>query len=262
MPVSPDPITKVDPPANPAAVTDPPASPAVVDPAAKPSRPEWLGKPFDSYWSDDKGIDAAKLTTDFETLTAAQTAAAERAKAVPEKIDDYEVALPEGFELPEGMDPKSITFKADDPILKEVLPAIRQFAKDNNLTKDQFKGLVGLKTKLDLAEMGALKKAAAEQRALLGTKADEVARSVVTELTAALGNEHANALLPMMFTAKQVQAFVKLLGLVKGGSAAKPNGGGREIYQPEGMSNDDWDKLSPTQKISRGRELDAARQAK
>lgn len=261
MPVSPDPITKVAEPAPKLDATPSADKPVVEGQPEKPARPEWLGKPFDSYWSDDKGIDAAKLTTDFETLTAAQTAAAERAKAVPEKIEDYEVALPEGFELPEGMDPKSITFKADDPILKEVLPAIRQFAKDNNLTKEQFKGLVGLKTKLDLAEMGALKAAAGKQRELLGTKADARVNALTTFLQAKLGNDHANALLPMMFTAKQIEAFEKLQ-LLASGTGAKPNGGGREINQPEGMSNDDWDKLSPTQKISRGRELDAARQAK
>lgn len=243
-----------DPNPAPAPAVDPAPSPApaaVSDPLAKPVRPEWFGKPFDGYWADDKGVDHEKLTTDFEALTALKAAADERAKGVPEKIEDYEVALPEGFEVPQGIT-LSFDKMAEDPVVKAVLPEIRQFAKDNNLTKDQFKGLVALKAKFDLAEHGEMKRLAGEQKAALGTKAEARVGAVVTWLQGKLGNEHANVLMPMMFTAKQIEAFEKVIA-VAGGGSSPPGGGGRETRQPAGISEDDWAKMSPTQRIDYGR---------
>lgn len=240
--------------AAPAAAAVTPAAAAPVEgsaPLEKPVRPEWAGKPFDGYWSDDAGLDTAKLTTDFEAMAALKAQTDERAKQVPENLDEYEIALPEGFAVPEGV---TLTFDkmAEDPVLKQVLPDIRQFAKDNGFTKDQFKGLVALKAKLDLAEHGALKAAAAEQLKTLGTKAVQRVNSLVTFLQGKLGNEHASALMPMMFSAKQVEAFEKLAALA-GATQQAPGNGGREINQPQGISEDDWAKLSPTQKINYGR---------
>lgn len=260
-PVQTEPLTTPTEPAiKPAAGTSAPLVQDGAAPPEKPVRPEWLGKSFDGYWSDDKGFDGAKFDTEFTALNTLKAEAEKRAAGVPEKPEDYEVALPADFALPEGVDPKSVTFNADDPIIKELLPDIRATAKALGLDKDGFKQLVGLKMRLDLAETAMMRKAAVEQKTLLGTKAEARVTALTTFLTSKLGAEHANVLLPMMFTAKQIEAFEKLQ-LLASGSGAKPNGGGRETHQPEGMTESQWDALSPTQKIAKGRELDAQRKA-
>lgn len=244
-------VDQVTPPKD-AATPPPDKQPDVAsDQLAKPVRPEWAGKSFDGYWTDDKGFDAEKLTTDFDAMTTLRTEHEARLAAVPENIEDYEVGLPEGFAIPDGV---TLTFDKlnEDPIVKALLPEIRQFAKANNLDKNQFKGLVALKAKFDIAEHAALRDAAAKQKAALGTKAEARVGAVVTFLQGKLGNEHANALMPMMFNARQVEAFEKLVALA-GGTTTPPGGGGRETVQPQAMTDAEWDKLSPTQKINYGR---------
>lgn len=220
-----------------------------LDQAEKPSRPEWLGKPFDGYWSDDKGVDSAKLTSDFEALTALKADADARAKAVPQNLEDYKVELPAEFKLPDGL--KADVLK-DSPLLQ---PA-REFAKKHGLSTDAFKEMVALQAQGEIANFNALKVAAEKQKTLLGENANARVQALTTKLTSTLGPELANAILPMMFTAKQVEAVEKLLA---GAAAPKFNSNGRSLDERPKMTPAEWDALSPTQKIARGRELDAQR---
>jgi hypothetical protein len=253
-PDPPAPIT--DPTPTPAApVVDPapaPApSPALVesDPAKKPERPAWLGKPFDAYWSDDKGVDSEKLTADVEAAFAAKAEADERAKAVPEKLEDYKVELPEGMTLPAGM---KMEILENHP----ALPKAREFAKKHGLSKDGFKELVALQGEAEIAEYNQLKAKADEQKALLGENANARVQALVTKATAKLGPELAKAILPMMFTAKQVEAMEKLVA-----EPASPslNNNGREREVPPTISRDDFAKLPGSKQIEVGREIDAKR---
>jgi hypothetical protein len=254
-PEAPAPITEPTktPPAVPAGDPPPAVRPAEgSDPPAKPSRPEWLGKPFDGYWSDDKGVDAAKLTADFETLTTLRADAEARAKAVPQNLEDYKPEVPEGFKLPEGMKLEALK---DSPLLQ---PA-REFAKKHGLSTDAFKEMVALQAKGEVETFQHLAKRAGEERTLLGENANARVMAVTTKLNAKLGAELANTILPMMFTAKQVEAMEKL---VAEPASPRLTTNGRENNPPPTITPEKWDQLSPADKIAMGRELDAKRAAR
>lgn len=238
----PDPITKVDPP-----VKEPVAPPANdgVDPPAKQAKPEGFGESLASYWNDDKGADYGKLTEDMATLTAFKAERDSLAAQVPDNLDDYEVALPADFKLPDGM---AFEVKADDPIL----PEARALAKELGLTKDQFKGFVALEAKRQIAEGKRLSELAAAEKTKLGSKGDDRIKAVTTWAEATIGKDKAGVLMPMMFTAKQIEAFEAIMKVAKG-TGVQLNGGGRETQQPNGISEDDWAKMSPTQRIEYGR---------
>lgn len=237
---------------DPAAKPDPAAKAGGADPggegqAEKPVRPEGLGKQFDAYWNDDAGLDYAKLGTDFDALTAFKAERDLAAAKVPEKADGYKVELPKDFEIPEGMDFEAI---ADHPAIE----AAREFAHKAGFDQDQFSAMVGLHAKAQIAEFNQLKEAAGKEREKLGTKAEARVTALTQWMTAVLGADHANALLPMMFTAKQVEAFEKLAAAAKGG-APKFKVVGRETTQPSEISDEDYARMSPTDRIARAREL-------
>lgn len=242
----PDPNPNPDPKPNPTG-NPPPAGGSDPSPTpGKPARPEGLGKQFDAYWSDDKGLDTAKLTSDFDALTALRAEHDSRLARVPEKLDDYEVALPEGFKLPDGF---KFEIDANSPLLT---PA-REFAKKHNLTKDEFKELVALQAQGMVAEDAALAAAAKAERDKLGSKGQQRISAVTQFLQAKLGNDLANALLPGLFTARQVEAYEKIMDLAKGGGGAPFNGGGREPKDDQQISDEEWARMSPTQRLEYSR---------
>ncbi len=224
-------------PANPAPVVDPNAA----VPPAKPSRPDGLP---DAYWNDETGVAFDKLVPDFTALSDLKARQDERAAAIPEKPEDYELALPEGFELPQGME-----FKIDD---KDPLAAeVRAWAKAQGLTKDEFKGVLALEAKRQIAEHTQLSELAAAERVKLGSQAGARLDALTAWAKATIGQEHADALLPMMFTSKQVEAFEKIMAAAK---AAGPKlTTVREGDAPPEMTEDAWNAMSPTQKIEWGR---------
>lgn len=257
---APAPITNEPNPATPApAPSDPAPAPAVAVPDAKPVRPEGLGEAFDGYWNDETGVDYAKLSEDFSALRQMQADAESRAAQVPDAahLDEYEVAMPEGFALPDGLElPEGMTFEAlaDHPLV----PLARDFAQKHGLTKDGFKDLVALQAVGQVMEHKQLAEASAAERVKLGSKATERTNAVVNFYTAKYGAEAVNKnLLPMMFTAGQVELFEKVMADLKA-SGPKPNGAGREADSKPALTEDQWNAMSHTQRIEYGRKNTAA----
>lgn len=219
---------------------------------SKPARPEGLG---DSYWNDETGVDFGKLLGEHQSLTEFKAETEKRLGAVPENLADYKPELPKDFKLPEGM--KFEAMPEDAPVLK----AAREWAKAAGLSPEQFKGLVGLQTQLAIADAQELQAAADMEKAKLGEKGPGRLDHVVTFLQTKLGNEAANEIIPMIFTAKQLAAYERLIDLAKGGSP-KFNGNGRDLEGgPEEISDEEYDRMSPTAKIDYARERTAAKQA-
>ncbi len=235
----PDPNPNPDPTPDP--VPDPAAKPAAEsDPSpSKPVRPEGLA---DDYWDAEKGVVLDKLLADHKTLAEAKAEADKRAAEVPEDITAYKAELPEDFKLPEGM--KFEPLPEGDP----VLTAAREYAKSAGLTPKEFKGLVALQMQSAMAEEKALQEASAAERKKLGDKGQARIDAVTTFLQTRLGNDHANALVPMIFTAKQLEAYEGLIEVAKGG-APKFNQRRDGEGEPE-MSDEEWNAMSQTDKIA------------
>lgn len=208
----------------------------------KLERPEYIPE---NFWDADKGFKA----DDLNALVALKAEQDSRAAAVPATKDDYKVALPaefkiEGLELKEGESP----IDENDPRISFA----RDFAHSQGFTQPQFEGLVALGVQMDMAEQTGLTEALKAQAEALGGKGKERIEAVTNWLGAKLGGEFAAALGPMIMTAKQVQAFERIMQLNRGAVPGNP-GAGRDTGKPE-MSDEDYAKLSATDKINYARQ--------
>lgn len=215
--------------------------------AEKPARPDYIPE---NFWDADKGF----KTEDFNGLVAFKAEHDANLAQVPAKPDAYEVKLPkdfklpDGFELPEGQESP---IDADDPRISH----LREFAHANQMSQSQFEGMVALGAQMDIAEKASIDAALAEQSEKLGAKGKERVSAVTTWLGAKIGGELAQAIAPMLFTAKQVEAFEALMRLNRGAVSGNP-GSGRDSGKPQ-LSDEEYNKMSPTEKINYARQNSA-----
>ncbi|MBX5001883.1 hypothetical protein HJB72_28585 [Rhizobium lentis] len=184
--------------------------------AEKPVRPDYLPE---SLWDAETGFKADY----FNELAATKAERDTLLANVPEKPDGYTVSLPQDFQLPEGFevpDGESIIDEADPRVA-----AAREFAHSAQLTQEQFESLIAIGVQADIAEKTSIKEALTQQREELGARATERVNAVTTWLGAKIGGDLAAALAPMLYTAKQVQAFEKLMLLNRGAVPGNPGGG-------------------------------------
>lgn len=209
-----------------------------------PARPDYIPE---SFWDAEKGF----KSDDFNALVAFKAEHDANLAQVPDSADKYEVKLPQDFKLPDGFklpEGQEAIIDADDPRVA----AAREYAHANKFSQAQFEGLIALGAQADIAEMSRLSTAVEEQRTQLGSKAQERINAVTTWLGAKLGGELADALVPLMYTSKSVQAFEALMRLNRGDVPGTP-GAGRDAGRTE-ISDDEWAKMSPTQRINYARE--------
>lgn len=205
-----------------------------------PSRPDYIPE---SFWDAEKGF----KTDDFNTLLTTKAERDAHLAQVPEKPDGYQVKLPESFQLPEGFSmPEGQQFEIDENDPR--VGAVREFAHANQLSQDQFGQLIAIGAQMDIAEQMNLNTALEKQREELGAKGVERVNAVTTWLGAKLGGEAAQALAPMLYTAKQVQAFERLMSLFRGVVPGGP-GAGRDGL--EGSTKvEGYDKMNFQQRMA------------
>lgn len=187
-----------------------------------------------------------------ETAPLADTAVSTEAPpeiSYPGSAEGYEIRLPETYGFPENMHVKAgdAVLDSDDPRMA----LVRNFAHANKLTQNQFEDLLAIGVNADLAEQAAINEALKAEVEALGAKATERVRAVTDWLGAKLGGEAAAALVPMLMTAKQVQAFERLMQLNRGAVPGNP-GAGREPGTSE-MSDAEYDSLSVLEKLTYAR---------
>lgn len=204
---------------------------------AKPERPEGLA---DEFWDDASGVKMTELLAKLNELSTFKAEADVKSTGVPETADAYELAVPDDLEVPDGME---ITIAEDDPMLLSA----KGWAKEAGLTQEQFNGLTGLYMKSKAAEAASLKDAVKAEMTKLGENGRARVDAVVTALNGRIGHEATNKLLPMMYTADQVQAFEKL---VRTGQATAPAAAAGASGQP-GKA---WSDMTPDEKFMSGHE--------
>jgi hypothetical protein len=230
----------------------PPADPAAppADPAAPPAseRPDWVGEQF---WDEGtKAIKGAELKTHLEDLTAFKAGEESRRAAVPEKADAYELKLPADFKLGEG---EAFEIDPSDPLFAFG----REVAHKAGFDQAGFEGLVGMYAQMRVAEAKELNAAVEAQRAALGTKSRERVEAANTFLTAKLGKDAGAIFEHVLMTKTGVEAVEKLMRLASGGGMpAIPGGGGREPGKSE-ISEEEYQKLSPAQRLTYARTANA-----
>lgn len=167
----------------------------------------------------------------------------------PASADAYEMRLPEKFEFPKGMlvDRDAALFESDDPRMT----LVRNFAHANKMTQDQFENLIAIGVRADLAEQAALNEALKAEVEALGGKAKERVKAVADWIGAKLGGEAAAALIPVLMTAKQVQAFERIMQLNRGAVPGNP-GASRDVGTPD-MSDAEYAGMSVSEKLAYAR---------
>jgi hypothetical protein len=209
----------------------------------KPVRPDYIPE---SFWDAEKGF----KSDDLNALVALKSEQDSRAAQVPAEKDGYKVALPpefkiEGLEIKEGESP----INENDPRIAFA----RDYAHANGFTQPQFEGLIALGVQMDLAESQSIDAALREQAEALGAKGKERMEHITSWLGAKIGGEFAHALAPMIMTVKQVQAFERLMQLNRGAVPGNP-GAGRDSMSKSEPSDEEWEKMSDTQKINYARQ--------
>jgi len=210
----------------------------------KAARPEYIPE---NFWDTDKGF----KSEDFNALIARDAERAAELAQVPDSKDKYEVKLPKDFKLPDGFklpEGQESIIDASDPRVE----AARDYALANRFNQSQFEGLIAFGAQMDIAEQTRLNTALDEQRQQLGSKGQDRINAVTAWLGAKIGGDLANALAPMMFTAKSIQAFEAVMRLNRGDVPGNP-GGGRDAGKTE-ISDEEYNKMSPVEKINYARQ--------
>jgi hypothetical protein len=204
---------------------------------SKPVRPDYLPE---SYWDAEKGF----KSDDFNSLVAFKAEHDANLAQVPEKADGYKIALPKDFKI-EGLELKD----GESPI-DESDPRIsfaRDFALSRNMSQSDFESLIALGVQMDVAQDAKLQEALQVEVTALGSKGKERVNAITTWIGAKLGGEAAQALAPMLFTAKQIEAFEGLMRLNRGAVPGNP-GAGRDAGKPD-VSDEEWARMSPSERI-------------
>lgn len=199
--------------------------------AQKPVRPDWLPE---TMWDTDSGFRKA----DFDALVSLKAESDSRAASTPEAADKYEVKLPASFKLPEGFELPQGEKIIDDKDPR--VAAAKDWALARKLTQPEFEELLAFGAQMDIAERQRLNAGVAAEREKLGGRAKERVGAVTTWLDAKLGADFGQSLHSMMFTARQVEAFERLMQIMKGDVPGRPGAGregGKDPSKIEGYEN-------------------------
>lgn len=213
--------------AQPAPAANPTPAPTKAD---APTRPDFLPE---NYWDGDKG--SAKLDALFNDLTASKTELA-RFESIsaqaPAKAEDYQIALPEKLELPDGV---QIELDPQNEQYKDLLNEFRAFAHENKLSQAQFSGQLGLFARY-LANNAAKAQAyQADQMKAIGENASSRITAVEKYVSAALPKGQAEAVLGTLTSKAALEGFEALIRKASPARAGTDgdvtNGAGGDKYE-------------------------------
>lgn len=191
----------------------------------------------ESFWDADSGqVKLDDLLGEYDSLNQFKTEQEARLANRPESADKYELALPEGFELPEGVE---FEFDADSDLAK----LGRQLAYEMGYSQQDFiEKLVVPYVQEQSAKASedatGAQEFLQEQKKALGAKADERINAVNAYLEKNLSEKQVQALQAGAFTADAIEALETIIGL-KSGPQIKTDGG----QNAQRMTQDDLTKM-------------------
>jgi len=154
-------------------------------------------------------------------------------------------ASADGYTLPDVRLP-DVQFKwsVDNEVLGPALTQAKQIAFDAGLSQEQFGRFMSVYASSQIHEQLQFARAQAAEVAKLGDLANIRMDSLKTWLSSQLGTEGAKALTETIFTARQVQAYERLMQkFVSGGSASFSRAHHEPPDNPNKISQAEYDKL-------------------
>lgn len=188
-------------------------------------RPEGIP---DEFWDDATGLKTGDLAAAYRDLVAKD---AERTADVPGEADAYDLALPDGLELPQGIE---IEIKADDPLWA----GFQALGKKHGLSRAAFTEFVGEFAKYQIQNAQADVEAYVAAKTALGANADTRIKAAESWLGANLPKAEAQALGGALISADGIKAVERLISL-KSGPRAAENTGGSSVNEFEGLHGGD-----------------------
>jgi hypothetical protein len=214
--------------------------------AAAPVRPEGLA---DAYWDAKAGVKVDALLKDHLALSKS---AADRAAALATKPEDYEI--PATVKVGET----EVALKADDPLMADA----RKLALEAGVPKAEFPKFLALHAKAVVAANAAAEaetdRIITEQRALLGANVDQREAAIKQAFEARAGAgafEHLRGALVTKVAFEAMERFIE--GALRG-SATAFNQLGRQESAAARISDDEWNRMTPRERITWSRENKAA----
>lgn len=211
-----------------------------------PARPDGLPD-----WAWDATANSVKLPDllgKFNELSAFKAADESRRLSVPESADKYELKIPEGTEMPEG-----IEFKLDvaDPMFKIAREAAHAAGMDQaGFEANVLKPFIQMKAAAAHQEATQFQEAVAAADKELGAQATARRDAIKTYVAARYGAGQ----LDWMQHILPVPGFVKFMEQVarNDSSAGMPGfkATGREGGSSNGPSQEDWDKMTPAERLT------------
>lgn len=178
-------------------------------------------------WDADKGDFKPEASQHFRDMAARDAAEASRRLTLPQKPEDYKLALPKDFKAPEGME---FVLDEKDPMT----PHARAFAQKHGLSQDAFTELVGLRASMDVQMKQQLKDFEAGEVTKLGVNGPARKTAIDTWLKAQLGEDVAKHISATMRTSVQAEAFEKLMANFRTQGAGGPSSAHRDGPEPAG----------------------------
>jgi hypothetical protein len=187
---------------------------------------------------------------DIQTLMQTKAEADLRKTQIPASAESYEAKLPEGFRLPDGM---AFQFDANSPAFADS----RRWAFANGLTQKQFGEMLGFYASTQVADHQLMTAAAQKQVELLGVNSAARVSAVEQFIRGFAGDELGTALRQSIFTAKQVQAWEKIIGQVGSQGVASYRAHGREPPTQAGKVDDaTWERMSVSERYQYSKSFD------
>lgn len=184
-----------------------------------PQMPDGLPE---SFWDAEAGqVKVNDLIGSYSELSKFKTETESKFAARPESADKYEVKLPEGFQMPEGVEFK---VDADNPLVK----AVQETVFNAGGSQADFEKLVGAFVQDTLMETQRAQETAQKEMEALGQNAKVRIEAIETFAKANLSEAEAGALLDSLTTKSAVEAVEKLISKAQGpqmngaGAASSP----------------------------------------
>jgi hypothetical protein len=226
-------------------------APAVPDAGARPGQPGQQPQPGDARVADGRLVlgDVELTTAQAKELMAEKAARDSRAATMPKDAAGYSLDLPEGFELPPGVD--EWRWNLEDPTSAALLGQAKEWAFAHQIDGPAFSKLLALYASNQIVEQRRFDQARKAEIDKLGPNVSARVDAVGTLLESQLGTNLAHALRQTMVTARSVEAYEKLMrNFISQGIGGNPgrsrDGAGS---QPERMSDEEYSKLSYHEKL-------------
>lgn len=177
-----------------------------------------------------------------------------RRLALPQKPDDYKIALPADFKPPEGVDYK---FNDADPNLAQARAVMHDIDTGKISGQEAFSKLLGLYAGAQVADQAKITAARTAEVSKLGANGTARVTAVTTFFKSFLGEAEGTQLASRMFTASDIQIAEKLIQKVSSQGGAPFRSNGREPPEPAGrVSQEVYDKMTPAQRLDYSRSFD------